>query len=399
MPTYAGKFSCVKWNSDDHRGGQSTNPQDSGGATDESEETATTTAVIPSLGKEILSMMQGAEPTPEGPVEETPPAETTEKTATEETETETEPAAAEAEATDEETETEPPKGDVWPESAKKRVAEETAKRKKWQAAADKMSTQAIEWREKAQELAQRLQQASGPRPNAKDPLADVYDAQSLARATEQYTNLLDAATSALDENPTETEIEISIGKNEKGEEQTKTFTRKQLSEMKRTAELALTRDIPKREKYIVERAKMDALAAKVYPQFVENEGSNEWFQTAQQILAAVPELERIPDCWIWIGHALLGRQMVLEKIKNNGDVKKPEKSSNPLVEKIRSAPKVKVSPPIATRRVPSQSTVTVGADVEAARKRMRETGTDESMEDFVGAVLAKGASRGYERVK
>lgn len=374
------------------------NPQSSGAATGESEETALETAVPSSLGKEILDLMQGKEPKSEAPAEETSPAEKTEETATEETETETQEAETETEAEAEETDEEkPPKGDVWPDSAKKRVAEETEKRKKWKSAADKMSTEALKWKGRAEELAQRLQQSSAPQPSPKDPLADVYDQNSLKSATAHYQQLLETATSALDENPTESEIEIVVGKKD-GEEVTKTFTRKQLSEMKRIAEGALMRDIPQREKYLVERAKMDSLAAKIYPQFVENEGNNEWFQTAQQLLAAVPELERIPDCWIWIGHALTGRQIAVEKMKKNGDVKSKEKSENSVVERIRSAPKVKTPPPVATRRVPSQSTVKTGADIEATKKRMKETGTDEAMEAFIGAVLEKGASRGYERV-
>jgi hypothetical protein len=368
------------------------NPQAGGVATGEAEETAPTQEQ--SLSDEILALMKGEEPVAQQKEEVPPEVEPPQETELPETE-------QSEEEEQEEDQVQPAAGQKWPSSASKRVAEETDKRRRATARADKAEAERDHYISVAQQLDAQLREANLPRPNQKDPLADVFDLQGLAKAARQYQTIKDVATSALDENPNQDEIEIVVGKNKNGEPVTESFSRSKLSEMKRNAEHALSNLIPQRRDVLVARNQMDALAAQVYPQFAENKGDNEWAGFVRQTLAQYPELAKVPDIAVWLGHTLLGRQITLERLQNEID-KNGSRSAEGLsseAKKILSAPKLKSAPPISTRRVPSQTMPRRGADVEAARKTMKaRPGDDDALEAFIDAKLFRGASRGYEKV-
>lgn len=362
------------------------NSADADGDTNEVVSTAPQQAQ--SLSEEILSLMKGEEPeapeTQETPVEVPPQTveELPEETEKQEEE-EAAPAAAEGQ---------------WPTSASKRVAEESAKRRTQQSRADRAESERDHWMGVAQELQSRLEQSELPRPTPQDPLADVFDMGALKKAESHYLNIKEFATRSLDENPRDDEIEAVVGRNKDGEPRTETFTRKQLVSMRLNAEHALSKLIPDREQMLAKRAQADSLAMEVYPQFKENGGDNEWSGFVRETLAILPQLAKVPDIAIWLGHALTGRQMTLERLqkKYGGNAQVP-----PVGEHLVAASKArfKPAPPVSTGRVPSQSTPRRGADVEAARKSMKaRPGDDEAMEAFIDAKLFRSPSRGYAKL-
>ena len=365
-------------------------PPDGGVATGAAEETAP--QQTQSLSEEIVSLMRGEEPetvpdeqevpveVPAQPEEIEVPAQTEEPE-----EAETDQVAAQGE---------------WPQSARQRVAEETAKRKRANSRADEAERNRDQWAARAQELQQRLQTAAMPRPSSDDPLADVYDMSDLKKATGQYLNIKASTTRALDENPSAEFVEVIVGKDKDGQPITEDVPRKKLVNMKIAAEHALTVLIPQKEKLLAAREQADALAVRVYPQFAENDGDNEWAGFVRQVLAEVPALTRVPDIAMWIGHALEGRRVTVERLKQ-------ERAQNgqtgaeipPVARRILSTPRMKSAPPTTARRVPSQTLPRRGADVEAARKTMKaRPGDNDAMEAFIDAKLFRGASRGYEKV-
>jgi len=370
-------------------------PPEGGAATGAAEETAP--EQTQSLSEEILGLMRGEEPVAPGQqTEEVPP---------EEIPGSQEPEVPPQQETDEEPEEETDQvlADQWPQSAKKRVAEESEKRRRAKERADNLESERNHWYGVAQDLQGRLQEASMPRPSASDPLADVYDATDLRKAESQYLNIKASTTRALDENPTDAEIEVVVGKDKDGQPITESYSRKRLTNMKLAAEHALTVLIPQKAKLMAAREQAEAVTVKVYPQFAENDGDNEWAAFVRQTLAEFPELSRVPDISMWLGHALEGRRVTVERLqKERGTNGAEERSSippNTVAKRILSTPRIRSAPPTAARRVPSQTMPSRGADVEAARKTMKaRPGDDDAMEAFIDAKLFKGASRGYSRI-
>jgi len=366
------------------------NPATAGVATGEAEETAPQKEQ--SLSEEILALMKGedlpeAAPTEEVP-EEVPQTEETEVPhGTGETEEEQPEVAAQGE---------------WPNSAKKRVAEESEKRRRMQSERDTAISERDKANEEAQQLREQLQESNRPRPTREDPIADVYDYAGLKKAKGYYENIHDSFSRALDEQQG-SEVEVVTGKKD-GQDVVERYTREQASDIKRRSGHVLNNLIPERGKLLGERAKADALAVKVYPQFAENDGDNEWAGFVRDTLAQIPALAQVPDIAMWLGHALVGRGITVERLKKemgkNGSTGPAETSTmSPTARKILSAPKMKSSPPVAATRVPSQTIPRRGADVEAARKKMKANpGSDEAMGEFIDAKLFRGASRGYEKV-
>ena len=144
------------------------------------------------------------------------------------------------------------------------------------------------------------------------------------------------------------------------------------------------------------------MALQVYPQFAENDGNNEWSGFVRETLALFPGLAKVPDIAIWLGHALEGRRVTLERLQKqygkNGE--NLGQTPSPAREIISAASLTfKKAPAISTARVPSQSTPRRGADVEGARRVMKaNTGSDDAMEAFIDAKLFRSPSRGYTRV-
>jgi hypothetical protein len=382
--------------------GKSMTPAVAGAATGAAEETAQVEKT-PSLSEEIVALMEGKElPEPKaeeevptkvvGEEDETPPAGTTEET-TEEEEDETQPPAA-------------AKKDDWPESARRYKSQQDGKIKKLRGRAETAEEKVGTLQGQVAQLQEQLSQANLPRPTGDDPLADVFDMKGLNKAKGHYQNVREVATQALDENPTSSEIDVIVGKDKHGNEITETFTRKQLSNMKSKAENALNNLIPAKEKSLAAREQGDAIALKVYPEFGENDGDNESAQFVRETLARFPQLAGVPDIVIWLGHTLTGQKVTMERLKKelgkngkHGASTEKSEETDTVADRIRKGERFKVAPSTSTGRTPSQASTRKGADVAEARKKMEANpGSDEAMEDFIGATLFSSNKKGYDKV-
>jgi hypothetical protein len=362
------------------------------GATDVSEE-STKEEQQPTLSKEIVDLMNSEDETEtetaaipqtrdDQSQEETEPSTTKEEeTAEEEKETETE-----GEEKEEKPEPEAKVSKEWPDSAKIRVAEETAKRKQRTEERDKAIAEKTALQEKLEAAEAQLANATRPVATQRDPLFDVVDAKTLNERKQDYETLLEFCKTHRDGG-----IDIVIGKDKDGKEITQDFTAQEIAKMEINAEKMLRDGIPQREKFLAVRDQALAATGEIYPQFKEKD--HPWVTEARQILAVVPELQRVPDFLLWIGHALKARdEFVAEQgAKKNGE-RKGKVSTN--AEKILSAPKIKVAPGIPKGRTFSDESRNRSVDtIEQAKERMRKRGDDESMEDFVGAVLENSSAR------
>jgi hypothetical protein len=369
------------------------NPAVAGEGTVESEQTAP--KQTQSLSEEILGLMRGQEPAAPEKEEEIPaevPEQKEEELPLKQEPQEEEPEEGE---TDQQREAQ-----VWPPSARKRVAEETEKRKRTQSRADKAESERDQLMGRVQQLEAQLEEASLPRPTREDPLADVFDLVALQKAKQNYENIKDIATRALEENRHDDEIELPVGRDRNGEMKYKAFPRRELVDMKLNSERALSDWVPQRERVLVARSQADALAQRVYPQFDENGGDNEWTGFVRWTLGQYPQLAKVPDIVMWIGHALHGREDTVARLKKEYlPNQAPKTETNSVANRILSEKKFKAAPAVSTGRVPSQSMPRRGADVEAARKTMQaRPGDDDALEAYIDAKLFRGASRGYEKV-
>lgn len=299
---------------------------------------------------------------------ETPPAET--EPAAEETETETE--------TDEETEK---PEEAKPETVKgdklvplREVLAEREKKKR----ANERAEQAEAY---AAQLQAQLQQVAVPQPTEDDPFRDVNDFAALDRLERSYEKAVDLA----DENP-EGAIEVVVGKDATGQPIKRDFPPEELAAMRKKAEKAIRKFIPERRSYLQQRAVADAEAAKRYP---ELQDPNSEFYKAAAILAnnlLTGRASKEPDVLIWIARAVKQYQTELQEQRNgNGAVKSPEGR------KIVQAARQKVAPaPTRTRTLGERGSSSV--NVDKARERLRNEGTEDAAEELVASLLSGGGS-------
>lgn len=268
----------------------------------------------------------------------------------------------------------------WPESAKARVAEEADKRRRAMTRASEAETALADREAKITDLMSQLGQVS--RPILPDnPLSDVHDEASLQKAEKEYERLLEFA-----ERNRGGAWDVTTGRNPDGSPKTEDFTEKQITEMKLDAENALRKLIPARRQYLTARTQMDSAAKQIYEPF--QDPSSQWSQEAAAILKIVPELERVPDVMVWIGHALHRRDEFVSSMAkdNNGQSVPANNDAQRIVDNTRHAK----APSVPADR---GFTMTRDADVEGARKRMKSEGGDEATEDFIAATLERGRRR------
>jgi hypothetical protein len=134
-----------------------------------------------------------------------------------------------------------------------RIADETRKRHKINDVAQGLYT---ENQRLKQQLDQATAQATAPRPNGKDPLADIFDGAGLKRMNEMYKAVIRMA----ELNP-DGAYDVSF-KGADGKETKRDFTREQLVDMKLEAEEGLRTLIPQRAKYLEDRLAKDNEARK-----------------------------------------------------------------------------------------------------------------------------------------
>jgi hypothetical protein len=277
--------------------------------------------------------------------------------------------------------TDQPVSDEWPDSAKARVAEEADKRRRAMTRATEAEQKLAEQEAKITDLMSQLGTVSRPI-LPENPLSDVHDEASLAKAEKEYEKLLEFA-----ERNRGGAWDVPTGRNPDGSRKTEDFSEKQITEMKLDAENALRKLIPQRRNYLAQRTQMDSAAKQIYEPL--QDPNSQWSQEAAAILRIVPELERVPDVLVWIGHALHRRDEFvasLPKDNNGANGAAPNNDAQRIVEnaKQRSAPSVPAN---------RGFTQTRDADVETARKRMKSEGGDEATEDFIAASLERGRRR------
>jgi len=355
----------------------STNPEVSGTGTGDAEQSASSPAPEQplSFAASILAAMNETEEQAELPGVERTPAKEEPAPEPEKEEAESEPAPKPVVMSE----------DQWPESAKKRVAEEVAKRKD---RTDKLT--AAEGRVEALETelkTLRGELKSAQRPvTAGDPLYDVHDEASLSKAERQFEQLLEFAETHRDGAE-----DVLVGKDAQGNDVRQDFDEAGITKLKLISEKALRKDIPLRRQYLAAREQLDARAKEIYPQLAED--SSQWSKEAAQLLRIVPELERVPDCLVWIGHALAGRDAMVAQLagKPNGETTVQSDTM-----KIVESSKVKKAPAVPTDRSLTRHRE---ADVETARKRMQENpDSEEAMESYIGAELARGRAARHRPV-
>jgi hypothetical protein len=375
--------------------------EESAGATDEAAATAKPEGdnKTPSFADQVLASMKDESYEPPGDklVEEKPPpkevkseeegdedyvpqTEGVPESEHEEEETEEEEEGQTVEAKKEKDE------DEWSESAKVRVAQEKEKRITRTRERDEARAELQELKGQVETLQTQLRSATRPMlPN--EPLSDVYDESSLRKAEAEYEDLLVFA-----EENRDGAFDVLVGKDAKGNEIRRDFSAKDIVKLRVTAERALRKDVPQRRQYLAARSQMDAEALKVYPQFKDR--NSPWSQEASMLLQTVPELERVPDVLVWIGHALRGRDAFVKELEARKNGEPPEKVEADA-KRIMSARRTPKAPSIPSDRGFSQRP---GADnVEAAKQRLEKQGGDEAMEDYIGAVLARGRARRAHR--
>jgi len=214
-----------------------------------------------------------------------------------------------------------------------------------------------------QQLKQQLATAAAPRPTSSDPLIDVYTDAQFAQVESMYEQISDLP----DLYPDGINEEVTLPDGSKVSD----VSHETLVKWKRQAEKMLRTGIPDRKKFVQARYQQDNEARKIYPEL--NDEDSGWVQMGQQLIAAVPELTRVPDCWLWLGRALRGYQLEQAQAaqKKNGAAKK-------IVE-ARSQKKAPVLP--KSRGFIQRS----GADLDAAKKRFAEKGDQESAEAYLEA--------------
>lgn len=304
------------------------------------------------------------------PEKEEVPPEKSEKSAEKESEDKEEKPEAEAKA-----------GQQWPDSAKVRVAEETAKRKERTVERDKAIARAAAAEAKVTELEGQLQGASRPSPTPQNPYSDVYDEPSLRKAEREAEKIIEFC-----ETNREGAYDIVVGKNEDGTEKKEDFTPAELTRMKLTAERSLRRDIPERRQYLAMRARADAAAVEAYSDY--QDADSELTKFARQVLQTNPALEQIvgPEVLAWIGHAFKGRALFLEEQKG-----KSSKNGSDAASRILKNKDTQLAPSRLKQRgdVKESESVNVGPAI----KKMQESGSDESMEDAIGAIRSAAKAR------
>jgi hypothetical protein len=240
-----------------------------------------------------------------------------------------------------------------------------------------------EWKGKAEQLSAQLQAipAAGPPATMQDPLADVVDSAGLARAKKQFKEMLRFA----EENPDGAD-DVLIGTDEKGREVRMDYSRKDIVEMKLTAQEVLQEGIPARRSYLNQVGGHIETAKEIYPDLLAQE-ANEVNTMADEILRAVPEIKRSPEWILWLGDAVAGRRARLAKA-NGAPTRSP--SGKPLTKSqaaLVNAPKVPIAPSVAKSRAVGSGVAPatrVVEELEKAKKAHIESGfSSETLERLI----------------
>lgn len=360
------------------------NPQVSGGATDATEEVQEQSQGQPTLLEAVLQDMGKApEEKPEAEKKEPEPEVTETESESEEVE-ETKEEQEQEEPSKEEEELKPAaeKDDQWPESAKRRVKEEADKRRARTQELETLKSEKAQIETQLKQVQAQLQTLSNrqyvPTPTPAEPLADIVDPQGLAEAERQAEQMI----AFCEEYRDGAEKGTVVGKGADGKEQTlnRDLSPKEITDLKLHYDRILRRAIPQKIAYLQQLPVSFEEAKKICPEMA-NDSSDE-ARFGASVIAAFPSIRSHPEWPVFMAWMLEGRKRDLAS--RNGD--KPQKPVSEAAKKILEAPKIKPAPStIKTRAVPEQT-----LDIETARKNLKEQGSDDAMEAFVAATLAKG---------
>lgn len=230
-----------------------------------------------------------------------------------------------------------------------------------------------------QEQLESAKQALPSRPPGAAPLSAVQTEADLARtveATETVLDFLDSAESLLDTAP-EKVIDRLRGagvqlKDADGEEDySDARINAWIRDTRRAANRTLAREVPKRREYLAQLAHADAQAVQTFPWW--KDPKSEEYKEAQKVLAAIPELKRMP-------HWKYAAAVYVHGLKA---LKAAAQSATPAAP-ARPAPR----PPLVPSQRRSAPVISAGDTAQAsARRRLMETGSERDLENAVLSVL------------
>lgn len=202
-----------------------------------------------------------------------------------------------------------PVPDEWPESAKARVAEETRKRKERTTAMQTATSRAEMAERQAQQLQAQLQDlATRPptMPTPQDPLVNVRNGQQLGVAMRDNEQLLEFATL----NP-DGLANVLVGREANGQEIRKDYTADEMARIRLHADRMLRAAIPAKAEYLRQQAEVEAQVRTVHPKLFEANTQEE--REASWMVQQLPEITRYPDWQMWIGDAMVGRNLRIQQ--------------------------------------------------------------------------------------
>lgn len=265
----------------------------------------------------------------------------------------------------------------WPESAKRRVAEESEKRRLRTEELKQANERADQLAAQNQQLRQQLAVAQAPKPNARDPLADIFDEAGLRRVEGVYKGVIRLA----ELNPDGAD-DVPV-KQQDGTEKRLNFTREQLVDMKLDAEDMLRNGIPQRRTYLAKRQRNDLETLEIYPELKDEKSG--WVALGQQFLTTVPELQRDPEVWRWIARAIRGYQVEMALKDGKGAPSKNGASAVAAAKRQTKAPIVPKTRGLSRRRP--------GGDVDTALTELKTKGDAESGEKYLESIGIGGGRK------
>ena len=320
------------------------------------------------------------EPAVEEPLEHDAPADEPDETETQQTPSEGE------DAEDEETEPQPaaekdkldklvPLREVIEERQKKQRANERVERVEGELATIKA---------KLDEAQRQLSQASGPMPTEVNPLIDIQDSTTLGKLKAVYYKLKEVDLSSdgieLNEDGTVT-VPAAIGRD--GQIVYQNIDPKQARLAKERADRMLHEFIPAREKYLVERAQVDAGATEWYPDLKDPDHKFTQLvnQLTNQVLSGAAAGN--PETKFWVANAVYGFLKRTEEQKARNGSGTPAAAVKTVVEASRR----KLAPTASRTRAFSERKS--GADLARSQQKFEQNPSDrDAAADYVGAILS-----------
>lgn len=310
------------------------------------------------------------------------------------TETETTESAEEPEVTEDEDGAEPgtdaeddgltPK---LQERINRRIGKEVAKRKALQERLEAAEARIAELADKPEEEA-ASQGRGGTHPYQGNPLEHVTKLSELERLKDEAEQIVDFTARALvrlKRSPEAVAQELKgyqIKLLDAGGEEDYSPERMEeyLSELKLRADQNLRRNIPRREKFLEEKADWDAKAAQTFP-YLKQPKSKE-YQESRRVLESFPELKRHPKSEAMIGVYMLGLEELRRRTAEATSV--AANAANAAKAKAKaSPPRLNGSARVAAPRVDAKEARTQASTTEL----VNAGGSEDALTKVIGNML------------